>query len=166
MRVHPRIELDAAERAAWKRKVLDLIQPPQTATIVTRDEHGLPRYRLMGGQVDEDFTYRLISIRPSSKIDDLKRDRYLAAIFHDRDVFNEDNEEGVGFVVITGEAELVETGAGIRALSNILFPHHLDDETIERARCGIILHPTLVRVEGFMPGSRYPVYFRPREERR
>ncbi|MFN8533414.1 MAG: pyridoxamine 5'-phosphate oxidase family protein [Dehalococcoidia bacterium] len=166
MGVHPRIELTDAERASMKQKVLDLIQPPQTATVITRGADGLPRYRLMGGRVADDFTYRLISIRPSAKIDELKRDPYLAAIFHYRNIFNDDNEEGVRFVLITGEAELIETGAGIRGFANINFPHHLDDETIQRTRCGVILHPTLVRVEGFIPGSRYPVYFRPKEDRR
>ncbi len=36
-----------------------------------------------------------------------------------------------------------------------------DDATIERERFGIVVHPTRIRAEGFVPGPRYPLYFKP-----
>lgn len=158
MRVHPRIELTSDERSDLRRRVLAFVQQSLAVQVVTRGADGLPRFRLMGGKVENDFTYKTISIRPSSKIQELEADPYISIIFLRNDVHDSDSDQPIRHVILTGRAELVTSGADIRNLSHWKFPHHLDDDTLERTRCGILVHPTTVRTEGFFPGPRYPVY--------
>jgi general stress protein 26 len=158
MRVHPEVDLTQDELAALSAKAHALANQPQVVTVVTLGRDGTPRFRLMGGNVTEQWRYRTISIKPSSKIQELEANPHISILWKRYDVQEEGIDQPLRFIEVTGRAELIYDGAGIRAISGTKFPHHLDDETVGRVRVGIVVHPTKIRIEGFLPGPRYPVY--------
>ncbi|MCS7003453.1 MAG: pyridoxamine 5'-phosphate oxidase family protein [Dehalococcoidia bacterium] len=158
--MHPRIELSDAEEAEVRARAQAFIAQPQVTTVITIGLDGRPRWRVMGGRATG-FVWDAISIKPSSKILELERDPRVTVVWLRYDVREPGIDQPLRMVGIDGVAELVHDGAAIRAMAGAMFPRHLDDATIAQTRVGIRVHPTTIRVEGFLPGPRYPVFLRP-----
>lgn len=158
-RVLPRIPLDPTQEADLRERVLAyLASYPGPALIMTRGLDGAPRYRLMGVRRDG-FKPYLVSIKPSAKLAQLQANPEVNILWYRYDANDDQSDQPLRLVSIIGQAELVMHPAGIRA-----FPGHdqnMDDEELERTRFGAIIHPQTVRVEGFFPGPRYPIFLKP-----
>ena len=158
-RVLPRVDLTPEEEADLRVRVLRFIgRDAAPKLVVTKGLDGKPRFRLMGVRM-AGFTPYLISIKPSAKLEELQADPEVTVLWYQNDAADEDSDQPLRLVAITGDAELVMSAAGMRA-----FPgpdQAMSDEELERTRFGIIVHPTKLRVEGFRPGPRYPIFLRP-----
>jgi general stress protein 26 len=167
MRRHPKVELSSEERDRLRQRVLEFMRDhPGPALVVTTGLDGKPRVRMMGAKHDgKGFTCYLLSVKPSTKEQELERDPEIRLIWHEFDVDNDESDQPLRFVEVRGRAEMVWDVPTIRS-----FPDYdrgpdghimeLDDETIANGRYGIIVQPELVRIEGFRPGPRYPVYLK------
>lgn len=158
-RVLPRVELTAEEEADLRAKVLRFIERYTSPKIViTTGLDDRPRFRLMGARM-AGFTPHLVSIKPSTKLEELQRIPEVTVLWYQDDADDGDSDQPLRLVAITGVAELVLSPEGIRA-----FPgpdQAMSDEELARTRFGVIVHPTKIRVEGFRPGPRYPIVLRP-----
>jgi hypothetical protein len=158
-RVLPRVRLTAEEEAEVRARVLQFIGEYTTAKIIiNRGLDGSPRFRLMGVRM-EGFTPYLVSIKPSTKFEELKADPEVTVLWYRYDADDDASDQPLRLVAIKGKAEIVETAEGIRAFPGA--EQAMDNETLEKTRFGVLVHPTQIRVEGFQPGPRYPIFLKP-----
>ncbi|MCS6803372.1 MAG: pyridoxamine 5'-phosphate oxidase family protein [Chloroflexota bacterium] len=158
-RVLPRIELTPEEEAGLRERVLRFIERYRAPKIViTTGLDGRPRFRLMGVRM-AGFTPYLVSIKPSAKLAELQANPEVTVLWYQYDADDAESDQPLRLVAITGEAELVLSPVGIRAFPGPDQP--MSDDELARTRFGVIVHPTKIRVEGFFPGPRYPVFLRP-----
>lgn len=179
--VLPRQELTADERRQLAREVLAFLDAwkPIPALVVNQGRDGTPRMRLMGVR-NQGFRLYALSIKPSSKLDELAADPSVAVLWYryDADPYEyagpdvrtpEQQSQGVPapaaqplrLVEIRGTATLLPDAASIRAMPGDTQIGPLADAEIEARYAGIRIEPRLVRVEGFRPGPRFPVYLDP-----
>lgn len=158
-RVLPRIELMPEDEARLRERVRQFLSRYRApALVITTGLDGKPRFRLMGVRL-AGFTPHLVSIKPSAKLQELQRTPEVTVLWYQYDADDEASDQPLRLVAITGEAEVVLSPAGIRA-----FPgpdQAMSDDELAQTRFGVIVHPTRIRVEGFLPGPRYPVFLRP-----
>ncbi|GIW08353.1 MAG: hypothetical protein KatS3mg060_3158 [Dehalococcoidia bacterium] len=158
-RVLPRIALTAEEEADVRARVLQFFERFRSPKIViTTGLDDRPRFRLMGVRM-AGFTPYLVSIKPSTKLQELQRIPEVTVLWYQDDADDDNSDQPLRLVAITGTAELVLSAEGIRA-----FPgpdQAMSDEELARTRLGVIVHPTKIRVEGFRPGPRYPIFLKP-----
>lgn len=168
MRIHPKASLTDEEQQALRDRVLSFMSTfTKSRIIINKGLNGEPRYRLMGTRNDG-LTVYLVSVKPSQKLAELEADPTISVLYYQYDanegdvVFPYDGidqsvEQPIRLVAIRGTAEIVTDVARIRQ-----FPggpvQPLDDERLAAERFGVIVRPTSVRVEGFLPGPRFPVY--------
>jgi general stress protein 26 len=176
MAVLPRVPLTDEQRAEVRAKVLAYLdayrQPP---LVITTGLDGKPNVRLMGAWHDG-FTLYIISRKPTHKLEELQRNPTIMVDFYRYDAEDEGIDQPLRHVVITGTAELLLDAASMKKMpfyDRTVMPRskpsdppnrvtlESDDSTIERERFGIVVHPTSIRVEGFVPGPRYPIYLTP-----
>ncbi|GIW08906.1 MAG: hypothetical protein KatS3mg060_3711 [Dehalococcoidia bacterium] len=175
MRIHPAVTLSDAERAAVKARVQHFMATfPAPKIVITRGLDGQPRHRLMGVRTRGFWCY-LITVKPSTKIAELEADPRIQIVWYQYDAHDPGQDQPLRYVAVTGIAELVSTADGMRSLPendpakleherewrSVNPPNitELDDQTLESSRLGIIVRPVRIRVEGFVPGPRYPMYF-------
>ena len=157
MRIHPTIHLTPEQRQEVHDRVISFMTEfRQPKVIVNKGLGGEPRYRLMGARNDG-LTVYLVSVKPSTKLAELEADPTVSVLYYQYDANDPGQEQPVRLVAVRGKAEIVTDVARIRQ-----FPggpvEPLDDERLARERFGVIVRPTSVRVEGFVPGPRFPVY--------
>jgi len=179
VRIHPRITLSTTERAALKARIQQFMAEFAAPKIViTRGLDGQPRHRLMGVRTRGFWCY-LISVVPSAKLAELEADPRIQIVWYQYDANDPGQDQPLRYVAVSGVAELVRTAAAMRQFPAPVTPrepqeaawrrvnpptiNELDDATLETTRAGIVVRPLLVRAEGFLPGPRYPVYFRGEE---
>jgi general stress protein 26 len=176
VRIHPRITLSTTERAALKARIQQFMAEFAAPKIViTRGLDGQPRHRLMGVRTRGFWCY-LISVVPSAKLAELEADPRIQIAWYQYDANDPGQDQPLRYVAVSGVAELVRTAAELRRFPALVTLREeawrrvnpptideLDDATLEATRAGIVVRPLLVRAEGFLPGPRYPVYFRGEE---
>ncbi|GIW07259.1 MAG: hypothetical protein KatS3mg060_2064 [Dehalococcoidia bacterium] len=173
--VLPAVRIDDAEREAVRRRVVEFIREyRQPAIVITNGLDGEPRVRLMGAWSDGEKVY-LISRKPTHKLAELQRDPRITIDFYRYDADDPGIDQPYRHVVVTGRAELLLDASRMKQMpfyDQTVQPRRKpsdppnrvtmesDDATIERERFGIVVHPTRIRAEGFVPGPRYPLVFR------
>lgn len=167
MRRHPKVELTPQEAAALRAEVLAWMERrPEPRIVVTTGLDGKPRTRLMGAKNPGGFTVYLLAVTPSTRDEELARDPEIRILAYQHDADDALSDQPVRFVEITGTAEVVRDPARIRTFPGWdgqpdPYINAYDDRTLAEDRYGIIVHPRRVRVEGFRPGPRWPVYLDP-----
>lgn len=171
MRVLPAVE---ADKAQLRQTIIEFISRRDApAQVLTTGLDGRPRIRLMGVWNDE-FTLYIISRKPTHKQAELERDPRIQVIWYRYDVETEGIDQPLRQVIVSGTAELLTSAPALRAMpfyQDTILPQRKpsdppnrigiesSDEEIEKVRFGIVVRPTSIRAEGFVPGPRYPVYF-------
>jgi hypothetical protein len=176
MRIHPAVALSPDERVALKAHVQHFMATfPAPKVVITRGLDGQPWHRLMGVRTRGFWCY-LITVNPSTKIAELEADPRIQIVWYQYDADDPDQDQPLRYVSVTGIAELIRTVEGMRGLpendpgklererawrtANPPNITELDDATLATSRLGIAVRPLRIRVEGFVRGPRYPVYFR------
>ncbi len=173
MRIHP---LSPTERQALKERVQRFMAEfPAPKIIITRGLDGQPRHRLMSVRTQGFWCY-LVTVKPSTKIQELEADPRIQIVWYKYDADDPGQDQTLRYVSVSGIAELVRSVEGMRTLPEhnparieqergwrSVTPPTLDeltDEGLDESRFGVAIRPVRIRVEGFVPGPRFPIYFR------